>query len=325
MNKLDYYRRLTKIFLAYKSKKVRLDYLPVRLWIEPTSECNLSCVMCPNKSLPGGKKGYMDFGLFKKIIDEARHFVFDVNLLHRGEALLHPEFFKMARYAHEAGLFAKFHTNGTLLNESKSRELIDSGIDQFTFSFDGYDKTTYESIRVNAGFEKTVGNIIKFLQIKKSLGAKKPLTILELINFADLYKNVTQSQRREFLKNFEGLPLDKIIVKEIHNWAGEIGAPRKSKTYSPCTFLWQALVIFWDGDVLPCAQDFQGYYVLGNVKNSNLAEIWNNDRMVDLRTKIVSGDVEDLETCSRCDRLWREQIFGIPKENLWKFLLKKMP
>jgi radical SAM protein with 4Fe4S-binding SPASM domain len=325
MTKMDYYRRLFRIFFAYRGKKTRLDYLPIRLWVEPTNCCNLACVMCPNKSLPEEKKGYMEFALFQKVIDEARHFVFDVNLLHRGESLLHPEFLRMVRYAHEAGLFTKFHTNGTLLDESKSHELIDSGIDQFTFSFDGYDQKTYESIRVNAGFEKTVGNILGFLQIKKSLRSKKPYTILELINFPEIYRHVSRVQRREFLNRFKGLPLDKVIVKEIHNWAGEIAPPRGSKRYLPCTFLWQALVIFWDGEVLPCAQDFQGYYSLGNIRNSKLDEIWNGKRLVTLRKRILERDIEGLKTCAGCDRLWRDQIFGIPKENLWKFVFKKMP
>jgi len=325
MNKIRYYQRLIHLFLSYKRKETVLPYFPVRLWIEPTSFCNLQCVMCPNKKLKKEEKGYMDFALFKKIIDEASKFVFDIHLLHRGESLLHPDFFKMAKYAHEANLVTKFHTNGTLLDEEKSYKLIESGIDQFSVSFDGYDKATYESIRVNANFEKTVENLVRFLQIKKKRNAKRPLTILELINFPNLYKGIDRFRKKEFLNNFKGLPLDKIEVKEMHNWAGEFGETQKSKKYSRCTFLWQALIIFWDGSVLPCTQDFHGYYLLGNVKETSLARIWNNEKMVNLRKKILQGDVRDLKTCARCDRLWRKQIFGIPREYLWKFLLKKMP
>ena len=46
--------------------------------------------------------------------------------------------------------------------------------------------------------------------------------------------------------------------------------------------------------------------------------------MVALREKIVRGDISDLETCGSCDRLWREQVMGIPKEYLGRALLKKM-
>jgi len=336
MNKVQYYHRLINLFLNYKRGKTKLSYLPVRLWIEPTNYCNLRCIMCPNKELKKQEKGYMDFELFKRIIDEASKFVFDVHLLHRGESLLHPDFFKMVKYAHEAKIVTKFHTNGTLLDEEKSHKLIESGLDQISFSFDGYDKETYESIRVGGDYKKTIGNIVQFLQIKKKLNSKKPFAILELISFSNSPKKMEYSKKEEFINNFKGLPLDKMEIKEMHNWAGEvvenqsqgIGTKikkQKSKNYSPCTFLWQALIIFWNGCVLPCTQDFHGYYTLGNVKDSSITEIWNNERMVNLRKKMIDRDIENLKTCSNCDRLWRKKILGIPKEYLWKFLLKKMP
>ena len=325
MSRIHYYLRLFNLFRSYKGKKTKLAYLPVRLWIETTNYCNLQCVMCPNKELKKEEKGYMDFDLFKKIIDEASKFVFEVHLLHRGESLLHPDFFKMIKYAHDAKIVTKFHTNGTLLDEEKSYKLIESGLDQFSFSFDGYDKATYESIRIKANFEKTVGNIVRFLEIKQRLKAKKPSTILELINFPNLYKNFDRSKKKLFINHFKGLPLHKIEVKEMHNWAGEFGGVQKAKKYSICTFLWQALIIFWDGRVVPCTQDFLGYYILGNVRDSSLAEIWNNEKMVKLREKVIKKEIDDLKACCHCDRLWREQIMGIPREYLWKFLLKKMP
>jgi radical SAM protein with 4Fe4S-binding SPASM domain len=324
MKRIQYYRRLLDIYSSFKKRKTRLSYLPVRLWIEPTSCCNLQCVMCPNRDLKKEQKGYMDFPLFQKIIDEASRFAFDVHLLHRGESLLHPDFFRMVRYAHDAGLVTRFHTNGTLLDEEKSHKLIESGIDQFAFSFDGLDKETYERIRFKGNFERTVGNIVRFLEVKKSLGAKKPITILELIDFPEIIRKADRAKRREFTRRFKGLPLDKIVIKELHNWAGDYGSVKKRKKYTPCTFLWHALIIFWDGSVLPCTQDFFGCLTLGNVKTSSLADIWNNDKIVRLREKTLKGDVQDLEPCRECDRLWRHQFLGIPREFLWRFLFKRM-
>jgi radical SAM protein with 4Fe4S-binding SPASM domain len=325
VNRFRYTRRLLQVYSSYKRKKARLAYLPVRLWIETTSVCNLRCIMCPNKDLGKDEKGFMDFDLFRKIVDEARSFVFDVNLIHRGEGLLHPDFSKLVRYARESGLKTKFHTNATLLTEERSVALIQAGLDQISFSFDGYDKKTYESIRVNADFEKTIANIIGLLEAKRRLKSRTPYAILELINFPELYKRADTTLRKEFLRHFRGLPLNRVEIKEMHNWAGETGQARRAKKYSPCTFLWQALVIFWDGSVLPCTQDFHGYYTLGNVRETSLSQVWNNEKMVCLRTKVLHGDVSDLETCSHCDRLWREQVLGVPREYLWKFLLRRMP
>jgi radical SAM protein with 4Fe4S-binding SPASM domain len=324
MSRLDYYGRLWKAYRSYRTKRTNLPYLPIRLWIEPTSVCNLRCVMCPNKDLPKDQKGFMDFALFEKIIGEARGFIFDVHLLHRGESLLHPDFIRMVRHAHEAGIVTRFHTNGTLLDEDKARRLIEAGLDQFAFSFDGFDAETYESIRVKAKFEQTVANIRRFLEVKKEMGVQKPITFLELIHFPEVFKKSDRTKRKAFLDRFKGLPLDRVHIKEPHNWAGEVGPAESRDRYSPCTFLWHALIIFWDGSVLPCTQDFFGYYTLGNVKDSSIREIWNNDKMVRLRTKILARDIADLDTCGRCDRLWRPQILGIPREYLGRVLLKKM-
>ncbi len=325
MTRKDYYRRLAQVYLGYRRRRTRLSYLPVRLWVETTSICNLRCIMCPNKDLTKDEKGFMDFPLFRKVVDEARRYVFDVNLIHRGEGLLHPEFARMVKYSHDAGLHTKFHTNATLLDEARSRALIAAGLDQISFSFDGYDRQTYESIRVNADFERTLGNVVRFLEIKRGLGSKTPRAALELIHFPGASKSADPAAKRAFLARFRGLPLDRLEVKEMHNWAGEIPGGPARKKYVPCTFLWQALVVFWDGAVLPCTQDFHGYYKLGNVRENTLEEIWNGDRLVRLREKILRRDTGDLETCSRCDRLWRDQILGVPKEYLLKFLLKRMP
>ena len=44
--------------------------LPTVLMIENTNHCNAECVMCPRDTL-SRKRGFMDFGLFEKIIREA--------------------------------------------------------------------------------------------------------------------------------------------------------------------------------------------------------------------------------------------------------------
>ena len=120
MKKFKYFFHLAKIYFNFITAKQSLDYLPVKLWIETTSRCNLSCTLCPNKDLDGEQKGDMDLDLYKKIIDEAKDFVYEVNLFHRGEPLLHPDIIDMIEYAKKSGLKTRIHTNGVLLNEELS-------------------------------------------------------------------------------------------------------------------------------------------------------------------------------------------------------------
>jgi radical SAM protein with 4Fe4S-binding SPASM domain len=325
MKKKHYWARLLRLFYHYRKKHSLLPYMPIRLWVELTSHCNYRCGMCPNKDLSKENKGFMSFDLFRKIIDEAAEFSFEINLAHRGESLMHSQAAEMTGYAVQNGLFTRLHTNGSLLNENLSRKLIQAGLNRISFSFDGFDKETYEKIRAGGDFDKTVAHIHRFLEIKKELDLRKPTVAIEVINLNQYSGMELKKKRNGFIRRFENLPLNEFIMKEPHNWAGRLEETKESRHYCVCPFPWNAMVIFWNGEVFPCPQDFFGDYSVGSVEQQTLREIWNGPRMISLRKKLASGDVDKISTCSQCDRLRRESFMGVPKEYLWKFIIKKMP
>jgi len=325
MKKVKYWIRLLELFYHYLKKSTVLPYMPIRAWIELTSFCNYRCIMCPNQDLKKEDKGYMDFELFRKILTEMRGKVFEINLAHRGESLLHPRIIEAIELAKSMDFYTRLHTNGSLLTEDISKKIISVGLDRLSFSFDGCDKQTYEKIRVGGNFEKTVNNILNFLEIKKETKSKKPETAIEVIYFGKESREKFSQNIETFKSNFCDLPLDSIVTKELHNWAGEIKKDALDKPTSVCPFPWNAMIINWNGNVMPCTQDFFGYYVVGNAGNSSIKSIWNSDKMIHLRKKLADKDVEEFETCSKCDRVRRKGLLGIPKEYLWKFISKRMP
>lgn len=324
MTLLPYWLRLARLFVHYYKRSTTLPYPPVRIWIELSSCCNLQCLMCPNNLLKEEEKGFMDFDLYKKIIDEAQDFVFEASLAHRGESLLHPRLQEMIAYAKEKGVFTRLHTNGSLLSEEMAQAIIRTGLDRLSFSFDGYDKQTYEKIRKGGDFEKTVKNIIHFLEIKEKSQAKKPETVVEAIAFEQGKKGAHFSLKARLLALFKHLPPNALVIKQSHNWAGELVSDVPGKHYTLCPFPWNALVVFWNGDVLPCTQDFFGRTVVGNIKDSSFLDIWNGERMVALRENLANQKIEVLTTCSRCDRIRRKAFLGVPREFLWKYITRRM-
>jgi len=316
-------KRLIQISWNYGiARKDAVSYMPYRLWIEPTAICNLRCPYCPNKDLGRREKlGFMDFKLFTKVIDEACEWVHDINVHHRGESISHPRFFDIVNYAGERGIFTKLHTNGTKLDEEKAQAVLDSTLDLISFSFDGFEKETYERYRVGGHFETTVENIVRFLQMKKERGQRKPFTVIEVMDFPDGNGAFSKEKRQAFEKRFGDLPLDWMIIKKPHNWAGNIDVDGGIYTsrYVPCTFLWHSLVVMWDGKVGPCPHDFLGKIILGDANVSSLAEIFNSEKLIFLREKMIAGDVGGLQPCANCDTIRRKTILGAPKESL-KFL-----
>ena len=269
----------------------------------------------------------MDFDLYKKIIDEVKDYVFDVNLFHRGEPLLHPKILDMISYAHHSNIKTRVHTNGTLLNDKFSIDLIQSGLNLISFSFDGYSKKTYEKNRVGATYEQTLNNMLTFLKIKKKLKSKTPFTIIQVMEFdEELSSKNFARQKVEFVKNFKNLPLNKLVIRTPHNWGGLLeieGIKKADKNKSrliPCTFPWYSLTIFYNGKVCLCPQDFEGEIPIGDLNKDSIKNIFNNETMQSIRYKFKTGDIGDISPCNSCDRIWRETFMGIPKEYLSMFI-----
>lgn len=315
-----------RYFYYYRRRRLVLPYFPSRLWIEPTNNCNLTCPVCLNQQLPVEQKGYMEMATYHRIIDEAAGQARDIYLHHRGESLLHPRLGEMITYAKSRGLAVRLHTNATLLDETRAEIILDSGLDFISFSFDGYDRQTYEAIKAGAKYDQVLANITNFLKMKKRLGRTNPFTNLTVIEFnsdrADT--RAREKNKKEFLAQFRELAPDSIRTRRPHNWGGALEPPGQVKARSggfmPCTFLWYSLAIFWDGTVLPCPQDFFGRLALGNVNQTTLAEIWNGPLEKKLRGSMSGKKTDLLDPCRDCDRLFRRQILGVPVEEIKNFL-----
>ncbi|MHB0999890.1 MAG: radical SAM protein [Armatimonadota bacterium] len=315
--------KLTTTYASYMKRSEVCSYTPTRIWVEATSNCNLQCSFCGNRQLSPDQKGNMDIGLFMKIADEAQGKIQQFNLFHRGESLLHPQIGEMVRYSKGRGIRTRIHTNGTMLTPDLARELIESGLDVISISFDGYDRAMYEANRPGAGYDRVFNNIINLLKIKKELQSQKPFAAIELMEIADYSKDEMMKKRKEFLSSFDGLPLDKFIIRKPHNWGGLIEmeqSKRDNPKRIPCPLLWHALIVLWDGTVLPCPQDFFGILKLGNVNDESLLDIWNNDAIRALRREMADPKSLTRKPCTECDRIIRATIAGVPVDYLGRFI-----
>jgi radical SAM protein with 4Fe4S-binding SPASM domain len=304
--------------ICYKLKIVKLPYLPLALWIEPTNKCNLKCVMCPNSVIAQDKLGFMDFHLYQKIIDENKSYLSYIILCLSGESLLHPDLPRMIDYAKKNNIKTYLSTNATVLTKSLSEKIIKAGLDWINFSFDGCTKEIYEKVRINAKFDITLKNVIDFLKIKKDLNSKVT-TELQIILLNQ--KGITDYKKNfnKFKDNFKDLPLDNIQIRSPSTWGNVFSKTKKfnpkklSNVFSPCSYLWVALGILWDGKVVACGSDFFGKNVFGDVSRESLESIWNNTKIIKFRKAMISQKYSKYnDYCQHCDSLWEKKILGQP-------------
>jgi radical SAM protein with 4Fe4S-binding SPASM domain len=254
--------------------------------------------MCPQSELMTREKGMMDIGLYKRIIDEAKSFVWCLQLFHTGEALLHPDIHKMIKYAYDAGMYTVINTNACLLSEEKASQIIDANLSQISFSFDGPTPEAYEQLRVGASFDNVMNNIKLFLKMKKQKKAKYPYTIVEVIPMQE-----TKAELNSFLKQLRNLGVDDVRLWGYHHW---IHAEHKNDTdvYYPCEYPYTIMAVYWDGRVVPCCMDYNAGYVVGDVRYQSLQEIWNSTQLQKLRYALRNRDTyQQIELCKNCSFL----------------------
>jgi len=324
---------LAKSYLSYIKKQTVCNYYPLKLWIETTARCNLACTLCINRKISPADKGDMKLELFKKIIDQSKGFVFEANLFHRGEPLLHPDIDALVNYAANSGIRTCIHTNAVLLDKTMSQKLIDANLSKIYFSLDTFIKSDYEKNRKGADFDKTLQNIINFLKIKKERNLKEPNAFILLMDINDVLADTSSKENRKkpsdikafkfFKSRFKDLPLDGIAVRKAHNWGGNLENVPIDKGFPQdtiaCTFPWYSLTVFYDGKVFLCPQDFTGKYSLGNLTDQEIKEIFNNEAICDIRENFRNKNIMDTWPCGTCDRIRRKTFAGIPLKERGRF------
>ncbi len=69
----------------------------------------------------------------------------------------------------------------------------------------------------------------------------------------------------------------------------------------PCWWLWRAIVVNWDGTVVPCCNLNCDDYGFGDFKTHSLEEIWNSKAYVAARKLSLGKNTQMDLICKQCD------------------------
>lgn len=153
---------------------------PEKLYIEPTSLCNLNCEMCFRKSWINESYGNIQTETVLRVMDEPM-FLDNVRTVFfggMGEPLIHPDIMKMISAAKERGKRVELITNGTSLKVTKPEELVELGVDEVWVSIDSFDPEGYGKIQVGSSFGEVVKNIEHFNEARRGSTTKLGLTFV---------------------------------------------------------------------------------------------------------------------------------------------------
>jgi radical SAM protein with 4Fe4S-binding SPASM domain len=306
------------MFLNQFSRKIlKSPYVfgyPIHASVEATNLCNLNCPMCStNKEFSQRKRGRLEFGNFKKVIDELGQYLYVVGPFNLGEPLLHDRIFDMIAYAEKKNVATILSTNGNLMSKEISGKMIDSGLEKLTISLDAASRETHDKNRPGGNFGQVINNIKLLVSEKKKRKSSRPFISLMMI----VMKN-NEQEIGAFKKLARELGVDKCVLtayweQKLGDSAGERssvllkpGGDHCTEELDPdlvvtdtCRWAWSGSVINWDGNVVPCCFDYNETYVIGNIRQQSFKTIWNNERYRMLRKNIKRGR-KNPQLCARC-------------------------
>jgi len=276
----------------------KLESFPPYVLIEPTSICNIRCIMCFQVDKSFTKKEYMGrmpWEIFTKAVDEiAENNCQAITIASRGEPTLHPQLGEMLMYIKNKDILdLKLNTNATRLTEKLSRDILEAEVKELVFSVDAGTKETYESIRVKGKFDEVVNNIKNFNKIRKNeFPNSKTTTRISGVKVKD---SQDIKQMIEFWKE----EVDEVAIKNaIPRWDSYNN--KTNNITKPCSQLWERMYVWYDGTLNPCDFDYKSNLNVGNINNITIKEAWNNMLYKNLRKNHTNKNRGLHNPCDRC-------------------------
>jgi radical SAM protein with 4Fe4S-binding SPASM domain len=172
---MDHARELNQLLAdrALKHPEGPVLNLPVHVFLQIVSGCNLDCFMCsehlrPESEKRGRKLGFFPPELFERLQQATFPSLSGLTLGVGGEPTLSPHFVDYARRASDAGLELDLLTNGSRLPVAEIAEAIGQCFDKVNISLDAATAKTHESIRTGSSWARVLYGLESLAEFRRA-------------------------------------------------------------------------------------------------------------------------------------------------------------
>lgn len=288
---------------------------PFIINVDPSDKCNFECKFCPTGDRAKMKEverplRVMDFGLYKKIIDDIREFEEPIKVLRLykdGEPLLNPRFADMVKYAKENPKILRVDTttNASLLNPKRNLEIIEAGLDRINISVEGVSEKQYKEFsNYKINFDKFVENIAHFYINRKQCKV-----------FIKIAGDLLSNQKKEvFFQTFAGIS-DEIAIEHFSPcWPEfelngiqanqEVGIfGQEIREVMVCPYVFYSFSINSDGSASLCFLDWSRKLLIGDAKTQSIKDIWTSKQVGEYQMMFLMKNRKEHPVCKQCGQM----------------------
>lgn len=256
-------------------------------------------------------RGEMPMNVVEALADNIRKFkILGVRFIRWGEPTLHPKYIEIMDKVKKAGALVHLNTNGSLLDETQIRSLINIHLDSIKFSFQGADEGTYNEMREGGDYLKLLKTIKLFHEMRgsKNYPFIQVSTTLTTENKEQVenFKNDVQNYCDYYNIGYTKLGLLNVYSMKISDEEkNKLAQLQKSQAVTKkyidvCTEAFDKLSINWNGDVTLCCSDYDNFMIVGNILDNNIKQIFNSNAAKIYREIILKKQYGKIKCCSNC-------------------------
>lgn len=331
-----------------EKRQILRDVLPLQkplaLFIEPTNICNFKCKPCAH----GQEKNcedlkpfmHLDFSLYEKMIKDIT--AWDgpklklLRLTALGEPFMNPKMCKMIKMAKDAEIAERvdLFSNGSLLTEKISRDIIDSGLDFIRISIYAVMPDRHAEVVQNPfSVQRIRENVAMLRRLRDEAGKTKPFIQVKMFDTYSYENDVFVAMYKDIA---DEVGFEKVHDATKYNDSDLVGAyytnledARRTREefasslndFKTCPRPFMAMVVCANGDVVMCTHDAPRATRIASVKEQTLPEIWNGHALYKFREMLLTGNKDKNRLCRHCE--WF-RLFP-PEDNVDGFPLEKLP
>lgn len=164
-----------------------------KVYVEPTSRCNLSCMTCMRNAWDE-PLGDMSPEVWARLMAGLRAFARppDIFIGGIGEPLAHPDILRMVREAKALRGRVELITNGVSLTEAVATELVAAQLDRLWVSLDGATPGGYFDVRLGDALPTILANLRRLQTLRSATLLQKPALG---VAFVAMRRNVAELPR----------------------------------------------------------------------------------------------------------------------------------
>jgi len=300
---------------SYQLQTSTSGRLPLVVTFELTNKCNARCGVCRT---PAGEiidrnpasenhvfqSGSMPIGMYTDIIDQVRDHLVMAVLYVNGEPLLYEPLYQAISYASERRVATMISTNGFLLNEERSRQILDSGLDFIKIAVSGFSNATARIQHKTGDIERVKSEVSTLVKLNRDQGTPM-IIMMDYISYR--YNDHEMTEAMNFCKEL-GIIFN--IRPGIYMGVEGIEPPPQPPPadYDPglCDWPWKILTVNWNGELFACCDHIMwsgapsySTFIPGE---TSIESVWNGPQVGSFRRLLATKGRSAIPACADCCR-----------------------